>query len=267
MRIRWFRGPRALVFAAALFTLALAISCGSAAPPEPATAEQGGGGAPDASQTGNQPAEATSGQANQAAPAAGGAPTATPAPAAAVRAESTVTRMVESQGEIQQETNLHCAGTRPIVSQFRPYVEMLVDADVHTGQFVPWLAERWESSPDTKSWTFHLRKGVPFPFDYGELTAKDIANIASAKAEEGCLSSTAAFWRNMDRVEIIDDYTLTFHMKDQALTLIDVVSSLPTGAELFALSKAQLDEVGPENMDSVKPAGTSYYQYLERKLG
>ena len=38
----------------------------------------------------------------------------------------------------------------------------------------PDLAERWESSPDKTDWTFHLRKGVKFHGDYGELTADDV---------------------------------------------------------------------------------------------
>lgn len=38
----------------------------------------------------------------------------------------------------------------------------------------PDLAERWESSSDSKVWTFHLRKGVKFHGDYGELKAEDV---------------------------------------------------------------------------------------------
>jgi hypothetical protein len=38
----------------------------------------------------------------------------------------------------------------------------------------PDLAERWESSPDKLTWTFHLRKGVKFHGDYGTLTADDV---------------------------------------------------------------------------------------------
>lgn len=248
MWYRWFESPRLLVFAAVLFTLALAISCGSAAQPEPEAAEP---------------------EAAQGVPAAqeGAAPTATPAPAAAVSTQSAVARYIESQGEIQQETNLHCSGSRQIGPQFRPYVEYPVGVDPQTNQFKPWLAERWEMSPDAKSWTFHLRKGVPFHFDYGEFTAKDMVNMAQAKGHPDCLSSTAEFWENMGRAEIINDYEVTFHMKSQALTMIYVVSSLPTGGEFFGLSKAQMDEVGPQNMNDVKPAGTSYYQYKERKLG
>ena len=39
----------------------------------------------------------------------------------------------------------------------------------------PDLAEKWTSSPDGKVWTFHLRKGVKFHRDFGELTAEDVA--------------------------------------------------------------------------------------------
>src|SRR5882672_8711555 len=38
----------------------------------------------------------------------------------------------------------------------------------------PDLAERWESSPDGKTWTFFLRKGVKFHGNWGELNADDV---------------------------------------------------------------------------------------------
>lgn len=40
----------------------------------------------------------------------------------------------------------------------------------------PDLAERWETAPDGRSWTFHLRKGVKFHGDFGELSADDVVD-------------------------------------------------------------------------------------------
>src|SRR5262249_29403835 len=42
----------------------------------------------------------------------------------------------------------------------RPALEFLVGIDRHTGAYIPELAETWEMSPDGKSWTITLRKGV-----------------------------------------------------------------------------------------------------------
>ncbi len=41
-------------------------------------------------------------------------------------------------------------------------------------EVVPWLAEKWDISPDGKTYTFHIRKGVQF-HQGGELKASDIA--------------------------------------------------------------------------------------------
>ena len=249
---RWLLNPKLLILASALFVLTLAIACGASAPE---TAEV----APAAAVVDPAAAEPA---------AAEVAPTAMPEAAMEKEmAEPTVVRYVESQGEIQVETNQHCGGNRPIISQFLPYVEFLVEADPVTAEIVPWLAESWETTADARSWTFHLREGVQFHHGYGELTAKDFANIAIAKGDEGCASSTTSFWKEMDSAEVVDDHTIIFHMKNPSLPMLSVASNLPTGLELISFSKDQLDEVGYENFDDVKPASTSYYQYEERKLG
>lgn len=49
----------------------------------------------------------------------------------------------------------------------------LVEQD-RFGRFVPSLAERWEASPDSKVWTFTLRKGVPWVDSKGQKTKYEI---------------------------------------------------------------------------------------------
>ena len=41
--------------------------------------------------------------------------------------------------------------------------------------FTSELAQSWTISPDSRVWTFHLRKGVQFHKGYGELTSEDVA--------------------------------------------------------------------------------------------
>ncbi len=257
MPIRWISSSKAVLFVALLLTLAMVVACGASAP-EPA-AEPVAQVEPAA-----EPAAEPMAQEQP-------APTAMPAPAAETMeqemAEPTVVRYVESQGEIQVETNQHCGGNRPIISQFLPYVEFLVEADPVTAEFNPWLAKSWEATPDAKSWTFNLQEEVPFHHGYGNLTAEDFATMAVAKGDESCASSTTSFWKEMASAEVVDDHTITFHMNNPSLPMLSVVSNLPTGLELISFSKDQLDEVGYENFDDVKPASTSYYQFTERKLG
>lgn len=255
MRNRWLTPPKALLFVSLLMLLTLLVACGAAAPEAPAE---------EAAAPAAEPAAAQEQPAAQQEPA----PTAAPAPAMEEQmAKPTVVRYVESQGEIQVETNQHCGGNRPIISQFLPYVEFLVEADPVTAEFNPWLAESWEITTDAKTWTFKLREGVQFHHGYGEMTAKDFADMAVAKSNPDCQSSTTSFWKEMAQAEVVDDYTIKYHMNHASLPMTSVVSNLPTGLELFSLSHEQVNEVGYDNLDDAKPASTSYYQFKERNLG
>lgn len=53
-------------------------------------------------------------------------------------------------------------GSNDTIWSTRQIVDSLTDQNPETGEIVPWLAESWEISDDTKSFTFHLRKGATF---------------------------------------------------------------------------------------------------------
>ncbi|MDJ0393291.1 ABC transporter substrate-binding protein [Rhodococcus sp. G-MC3] len=74
----------------------------------------------------------------------------------------------------------------------RQIVDSLTDQDPDTGELTPWLANRWEVSPDAKSFTFSLKDGVTFSdgttVDAAAVKANfdSIANdLSSAKAPLG----------------------------------------------------------------------------------
>ena len=86
------------------------------------------------------------------------------------------------------------------------------DADL---SFHPHLAESWEEAPDGTSWIFRLKKDVKFhngePFNAATIPAwlelfKDSENAYMADA--------------IEKVEVVDDYTVKFVMKQPEPNLL-----------------------------------------------
>ncbi|MBF6208953.1 ABC transporter substrate-binding protein [Streptomyces gardneri] len=67
------------------------------------------------------------------------------------------------------------AGTNQTLYVARQIVDSLTDQEPATGELKPWLAQRWEVSPDAKVFTFHLADGVTFS-DGTPLTADSVRN-------------------------------------------------------------------------------------------
>jgi peptide/nickel transport system substrate-binding protein len=86
--------------------------------------------------------------------------------------------------------------------------------------FHPHLAESWEESPDGMQWIFHLRHGVTFhngePFNAATIAAW-IPTFAGTDNEYNVAA--------IDKVEVIDDYTVKFVMKHPEPNLLFNLSS------------------------------------------
>ncbi|MEU2036464.1 ABC transporter substrate-binding protein [Nocardia amamiensis] len=76
------------------------------------------------------------------------------------------------------------AGTNQTIYVARQIVDSLTDQDPATGELKPWLAQRWEVSPDAKVFTFHLADGVTFS-DGTPLTADSVRNTFDSVVELG----------------------------------------------------------------------------------
>ncbi len=89
---------------------------------------------------------------------------------------------------------------------------------------IPWLAERWESSPDGLTWTFHLRPDVKWQ-DGQPLTSSDVCFTF------GYLRQHPVEWfvlGRIARVEAKDDRTVVFHLRaPYAPFLTRVAGSIP----------------------------------------
>lgn len=76
----------------------------------------------------------------------------------------------------------------------------------------PWLAHRWVISPDGKTYTFHLRQGVTFsdgePFNAQAVKLNIDAVLANYQRH-----AWLELVRQIERVEVIDDATVTLHLR------------------------------------------------------
>ena len=76
----------------------------------------------------------------------------------------------------------------------------------------PWLAERWES-PDPLTYVFHLRAGVRF-HDGKALTARDVQYTFQSLLSGEIQSVKAATFSRIDSIEVPDDLTVVFRLKE-----------------------------------------------------
>jgi peptide/nickel transport system substrate-binding protein len=144
-----------------------------------------------------------------------------------------------------------------------PALDRLVGNDPETGDYVnTGLAESWEANEDFTEWTFHLHQGVPWHFDYGEVSAQDVVHSYELHTQE------AATITGLDQllgamVEAVDDHTVRFTYDNPRP---DFLFALAERGVMLIYSKAQHDQEGIEGYDR-RPAGTGPYRYVERSLG
>jgi peptide/nickel transport system substrate-binding protein len=104
-----------------------------------------------------------------------------------------------------------------------------VGAEIQPGAFIvePDLAERWEALDDT-TYVFHLRKGVKWhdkpPVNGRELVAEDVKfTFDRFLTEKG--NADRYVLESVDRVEVVDRYTVKFLLKEPYVWLIDVLAN------------------------------------------
>lgn len=108
------------------------------------------------------------------------------------------------------------ANTFTITSQVYNWLLRPAAGEYEMSTLVGDLAERWETSADGKSWTFHLRKGVKW-HDGSDFTARDVKASFDRvmKPPEGMVSPRKAQFARIQNTDIRDDHTIVFQV-DQA---------------------------------------------------
>lgn len=97
----------------------------------------------------------------------------------------------------------------------RVMFEYLTDVDPATWDYErPMLAERWQMSPDARTWTFFLRKGVQFHENWGEMTAEDVKFSFELLMGKDAIATTTPQWRkNIERMDVVDRHTFRLVLK------------------------------------------------------
>src|SRR5437588_11959249 len=82
----------------------------------------------------------------------------------------------------------------------------------------PGLAQSWEI-PNPLTYVFHLRHGIHF-HDGRALTSRDVKWTLDSVLSGKIITTKAAAYRFVDRIEAPDDYTVVFHMEEPFATLL-----------------------------------------------
>jgi peptide/nickel transport system substrate-binding protein len=84
---------------------------------------------------------------------------------------------------------------------------------VKPDDFLPSIAESWESSPDAKTWTYKIRKGVKFHKNYGEVTAEDVVFTFGRQLDPNLVTASKVIYSNIATCEAVDPMTVRFTLK------------------------------------------------------
>jgi len=225
-----------MTLAVLVLVMAVAIAC---APAAPAPATQ-----PTAAPAAEQPASAAAPAAAQpAGPAQGGTIV------VGLQAEPTT---LDSQQISDYNSHRAAYGI----------YDMLLRFEDEGTNVEPGLAERWEISDDGLEYTLYLRQGVKF-HDGTDFNADAVKfNIDRQIDVDHPFHNTGQFayaeftWGMVDRVEVVDPYTVKFVLKDKFAPFLNHLAMHPAAMA----SPAAVEKYG---MDfSINPVGTGPFKFV-----
>ncbi len=154
-------------------------------------------------------------------------------------------------GGVQDQTKIGSMYSGLI--QFDPLQEDKIIAD---------LADRWEVSPDGKEFTFYLRKNVKF-HDGSDFAAADAKatfdRVIKPRAELAL--TRLAFWKTLDKAEVIDPYTFKLTLKRSQPSFLSLLAIGFSGM----LSKKDLEANNGDLGD--KQNGTGPFMFVDYTVG
>lgn len=127
------------------------------------------------------------------------------------------------------------------------------------------VSEKWEVSPDGKTWTFSLRKGIKF-HDGTELTAQDAKwSLEMVTRPESVAGFAARLRGTIQEIEVTNPYTLVIRTKEPSIFLPQDLS-LASGHEGAILPRAYYEKVGADGF-AAKAMGSGPYTWAKGQAG
>jgi peptide/nickel transport system substrate-binding protein len=136
--------------------------------------------------------------------------------------------------------------------------EPLVNTDPKNGSIVGVLAEKWDVSPDSLTYTFHLRDGVRF-HDATPLTAEDAKFTLDVLKTDKVKTTRTSNVEKIKQIEVVDPRTLRITLSESYCPFLNDLTALGILPKHLLGSSANLNE-DPFNL---KPVGSGPYQFVE----
>lgn len=124
------------------------------------------------------------------------------------------------------------------------------------GAVVPDVAERWELSPDGKTYTFHLRKGVRWHKGYGELTAEDVKFSYDRVLDPQAGSRYKGEFKLVESVEAVAPHIVRIRLKSKYPGFLNKVAAYNQG---FIISRKAMEKLGDQY--ATNPIGTGPFVF------
>jgi peptide/nickel transport system substrate-binding protein len=128
---------------------------------------------------------------------------------------------------------------------------------------VPALAESWEISDDGFTWTFRLRRGVPFHRGFGEFTSRDAVFSIERLLDPDTSLRNQGHVAAIERVEAVDPYTVRLHLVSPWSPLLTELAFLEG---LMMVSQDAVEQLGDAGF-AERPVGTGAYEVVAFEPG
>jgi len=178
---------------------------------------------------------------------------------APVRGDWLVRRLGAEPGSLNPLTD----NDATVSTIYRHLGESLTRRDyANPDEFLPELATDWEISADKLSFTFHLRKGVKW-HDGRPVTVADYRFAYDTMMNPGVdCAPSRNYWKDCDRLEIVDENTIRFHWKRKYFLAFEVASSFgPLPKHIYDFDPAKPEEFN-QSKHNREAWGTGPYKFL-----